>query len=79
MEPGHCRHLLWALSDYLDEEASDAICVQIDQHLADCPDCRAVVATLRRTVRLYHQLPQPGLPHAARERLYRSLDLSEFV
>ena len=61
--------------DYLDGEASDALCAQIEQHLESCNDCQIVVDTLRQTVNLYRRLPQPDLPGAARERLYKTLEL----
>lgn len=75
MSPHKCEHLLGELSDYLDGEASAEFCAEIERHLADCEDCRIVVDTLRKTVLLYHDLPQPGLPPDARERLYKALDL----
>lgn len=69
-----CSHLLADLSDYLDGAASSARCAEIEQHLADCVDCRAVVATLRKTVDLYHALPAPALSDAVRRRLLAALD-----
>jgi anti-sigma factor RsiW len=78
MDHASCRHLLDELSDYLDDEASAEMCAEIERHLTDCADCRVVVDTLRRTIQLYHDLPSPVLPEAARERLYKSLDLAEF-
>jgi anti-sigma factor RsiW len=75
VSPHECRHLLGELSEYLDGEASAEFCAEIERHLADCEDCRIVVDTLRKTVLLYRDLPQPGLPAGARERLYRALDL----
>jgi len=74
-----CRDLLDGLSDYLDGEASAALCAEIERHVADCDRCRIVVDTLRKTVTLYHQLPQPLMPESARERLYKRLDLSEYL
>jgi anti-sigma factor RsiW len=74
-----CGHLLNELSAYLDGEASAAICTEIEGHLCDCGDCRVVVDTLRKTVLLYHELPKPSLPSKARERLYKKLDLAEFL
>jgi anti-sigma factor RsiW len=74
-----CHHLLGDLSDFVDGEASAAICAEIERHLADCENCRVVVDTLRQTIKLYHQLPQPSLPADARERLYKSLDLQAFL
>jgi hypothetical protein len=34
---------------------------------------------LRKTISLYQQLPQPDLSPAARARLFKTLDLSEFL
>ena len=78
MDHEACRHLLDELSDYLDDEASAEMCAEIERHLTDCADCRVVVDTLRQTIQLYHTLPSPAMPEAARERLYKSLDLAEF-
>ena len=74
-----CHDLLDGLSDYLDGQASGDLCVEIEQHLADCEKCRIVVDTLRKTVALYHRLPQPLLPVQARERLYKRLDLTDYL
>jgi len=79
MNTAKCSHLLDSLSDYLDGAASAELCAEIESHLAGCTDCRVVVDTLRKTVALYHELPQPELPSEARLRLYKSLDLSEFL
>lgn len=79
MAPRNCGHLLDELSDYVEGEASDERCTEIERHLADCGDCRVVVDTLRQTIRLYRSLPEPSLPADARERLYRSLDLGPYL
>ena len=79
MEREQCRHLLDELSDYLEGTAPAEMCAEIERHLAGCGDCRVVVDTLRRTIALYHVLPSPELPAAARERLYKSLDLAQFL
>ena len=79
MEHGNCRHLLDDLSDFLDGEASAEVCAEIERHLADCENCRAVVDTLHKTIVLYRELPQPELPQDARQRLYHSLDLEGFL
>ena len=74
-----CQHLLDDLSDYLDGEAVAEVCAEIERHLAGCVDCRVMVDTLRKTVAVYRDLPQPELPAEARRRLYTSLDLAEFI
>ncbi|HFQ93478.1 MAG TPA: hypothetical protein ENK32_05680 [Anaerolineae bacterium] len=79
MDDNSCGNLLDHLSDYLDNEASAAICAEIEQHLQDCEDCRVVVDTLRQTIQLYHTLPQPDMPDDFRQRLYKSLDLEPYL
>lgn len=74
-----CMHLLEELSAYLDGAASQDVCAELEQHLSDCADCHVVVDTLRKTIALYRELPKPGLPSEARARLYKMLDLSEFM
>ncbi len=74
----NCELILENLSAYLDREASAELCAEIDRHLAGCADCQVVVDTLRRTISLYHTLPQPEMPQSLRERLYKTLDLEQF-
>jgi anti-sigma factor RsiW len=76
---GRCQHRLDGLSEFVDGAASDELCAEIERHLADCDDCRVMVDTLRKTVSLYRDLPQPAMPAGARERLYKSLDLEDFL
>jgi hypothetical protein len=73
----NCHDLLDGLSDFIDGEASD-LCAQIQRHMSGCTKCRIVVDTLRKTVNLYHQLPQPEISDQAIERLYKVIDLSGF-
>lgn len=89
MNHEQCGQLLGDLSAYLDGEASDELCLQIERHLGDCENCRVVVDTLRKTVELVRDqpelglpgagLPDAGLPEDVRERLYISLDLSDVM
>ena len=79
MATAQCQHLLENMSVYLDGGASAELCAEIERHLNGCTDCRVVVDTLRKTISLYHELPRPELPLEFRLRLYKLLDLSEFL
>lgn len=79
MPTENCHHLLTDLSAYLDGEASQELCAELERHLANCDDCTAVVDTARKTVNLYHHLPRPEMPADARARLFKTLDLSEYL
>lgn len=79
MEEKHCKSLLGSLSDYIDGTAQEEICRELEQHLSDCEDCRIVVDTLKKTVYLYQSDTEADLPAAMRERLFKRLDLDEFL
>jgi anti-sigma factor RsiW len=74
----NCRDWLGSLSDFVDGELQDALCAEIERHMADCADCRVVVDTLRKTIYLYQRTAvPPAMPQEVRERLYRRLDLAD--
>jgi len=77
----HCSELLGSLSDYIDGVASEALCQEIETHMASCENCRVVVDTLRKTITLYHTLGEetPEISSTARERLYRTLNMEKFL
>ena len=70
-----CEDMLGSLSEYLDGELPECLCVEIERHLKACGDCRVMVDTLRKTVVLYHELGHQDLPFDAKERLYAVLNL----
>ena len=70
-----CREILEQLSDYIDGELEAVLCTQLEAHLAECPDCRVMVDTLRKTVILYRTQSPGELPVDVRERLYGVLKL----
>ena len=77
---GQCRDLLGNLSEYIDGTLEQQLCAQIEQHMQGCKNCRVVIDSLRKTVSLYHtSVPSPDVPQEVRERLYKCLDLEEFL
>lgn len=76
---GECRDLLGHLSDYVDGDLEDALCVEIETHMAECENCRVVVDTLRKTVSLYQSLPPEPIPDDVETRLFKRLDLADFI
>lgn len=79
MSTHDCRRLLASLSDYVDGVLEEALCREIEAHMAECENCRIVVDTLRRTVLLYQEMPTPELPEAVRARLFASLKLEDYL
>lgn len=79
-EHEHCRYLLGSLSEYIDATLEGEICAEIERHLEECEDCRVVVDTLRKTVSIVHTTnSDPTVPEDVRERLYKCLELDEFL
>lgn len=74
-----CQTLLGDLSDYVDGSARDELCRTIEAHMAECPNCRVVVDTLKKTIYLVHASAETQLPGDVRQRLYKCLDLEEFL
>ena len=77
----NCRDLLESLSEYLDGELPAEFCAAIERHMSGCENCRIVVDTLRKTVYLYRseQASPPQMPAQVRDRLYKRLNLDEFI
>jgi anti-sigma factor (TIGR02949 family) len=77
----NCEGLLGSLSDYIDGELGAELCRQIEKHIAECEDCRIVVDTTRKTIDLVHASndPQTGLPDDVRDRLFKRLNLDDYL
>jgi predicted anti-sigma-YlaC factor YlaD len=72
-----CQELLGQLNAYMDGDLIAELCHDLEQHLADCSDCRVVFDTLAKTVTLYHTLDETpvALPADIEARLLRRLNL----
>ena len=77
MSEHSCHALLGELSAYIDGELDPGLCAEINAHMADCQNCRAVVHTLQETVALYRDLPRPALPDEVGQRLRRLLSAGD--
>jgi anti-sigma factor RsiW len=72
---GTCREKLGQLSDYIDGELEAALCAELEAHLAECPNCRVMVDTVRKTIILYRSQSPAELPSDVESRLYKVLKL----
>jgi anti-sigma factor RsiW len=70
-----CTDVYRHICDNLDQRLGTRRCREIRLHLRVCPDCRAYLASLKRTVILYRSVPSPRLPKAAHDRLIRVLNV----
>ena len=74
-----CQQMLAVLSDYIEGQLPEDLCTAIERHMEQCHNCYVVVDSLRKTVILYQRLDRPDVPEDVTIRLYRTLNLEEFL
>jgi anti-sigma factor RsiW len=76
-----CRSLLGSLSEFVDGTLGEELCAEIERHVAECQNCHVVVDTLRKTISLYHEsaVETGEVPGVVRERLFRTLNLDDYI
>ena len=57
-----CREYLENLCASVDGEASSEVCREVEKHLEDCPDCRIMVDTLKKTIVLCREGKKIEIP-----------------
>jgi RNA polymerase sigma-70 factor (ECF subfamily) len=71
--PASCKALFAQLSNYLDEQLDDSLCVKLEQHLDGCEPCKAFLASLESTIEQLRQAPAESFNKAAGAKLRREL------
>jgi anti-sigma factor RsiW len=66
--PARCLALLDRLSRYIDDDLTPQQRRIIDAHCHDCPRCRRMIASLRRTIALYRSAEGTKMPTRTRAR-----------
>lgn len=81
IEHENCQKMLSYLSDFVDGELDQELCLQIETHLSQCSDCKIVMDTLRKTIYLYQNNSDNSeqVPDEVRERLFKCLNLEEYM
>jgi len=69
-----CKDFLKELSDYLDENTDSALREQLEQHIAQCPNCWVIADTTRKTIRVYKGVDLYPIPKDVEDRLMRALE-----
>ena len=75
-----CQEFLSQISDFLDNNIDPLTCAELEKHLIDCPNCKVIVDTLKKTVYLYQQQEADiNVPSEVRGRLYKVLSLDDLT
>ena len=64
-----CRHFERWLTAYIDEELDAVHCLEVEDHLDDCADCREVIVHLRATRASLRGVMWVKAPSGLRERI----------
>lgn len=73
MEKHHCKHFLCKICEFLDGEAEQTCCVEVEQHMEECEECRIVVSTMRTTIRVCKELNCEEIPDTTRIRFRQEM------
>ena len=71
----NCKETYLHICDNLGADPNSAQCRRVLKHLESCPDCTALLDSLRKTVNLYRSSPSPKIPAAVHKRLFKTIDL----
>ena len=64
-----CSELLEQLSEFIDREAREELCREIEKHLQHCHDCSIKVDRTRKVILLYQADQRIDIPVAVSEKL----------
>ena len=68
-----CKEAYLHICDNLDADPNSAKCRQVLKHLNACPDCAALLDSVKKTVRLYQYSPSPKVPPTVHKRLFKAI------
>jgi len=69
-----CRKLLGEMSDYVDGALPADLCRRLEQHLKDCPNCRVMLDSLTKTIRVFREGSEEPVPEDLKASLRQALD-----
>ncbi len=68
-----CPDYAKELNDYLDGTLDPSLCREIEAHIGECPNCRIMIDSLRRTVSLCRDGVNEPLPPVLENKLNATL------
>jgi len=68
-----CNELIEQLSEYLDPEAQQKLCREIEEHLSRCRDCSLYVDSVQKTIVIVQGGTRVDPPVWMNDRLQRAL------
>jgi hypothetical protein len=72
-----CKEIMKHICGELDEQINSLRCLEIKQHLKTCPNCTAYLDSLKKTVHLFREYPDPELADKCRKELFSELKIGK--
>ena len=69
----NCKVMFAELSNYLDEELDDSLCIELEKHMEGCEPCKAFLASLEETIRTCRTAPNDRPDELAAANLRREV------
>jgi hypothetical protein len=64
------------ICDFMGEDLEAPVCKEVAEHLENCPDCKVVLDTVRKTVTICRENEKKeAVPQDVKNRLYKVLNL----
>lgn len=70
-----CPEMLDRICSELQEDIESEVCQELKLHLDECPDCKAYVDSLKKTVIMFHSVPEKNIPDDVQNRLFKVLKI----
>ncbi|MCU0227196.1 MAG: anti-sigma factor [Bryobacterales bacterium] len=68
-----CKRFLEELEAYLDEQTTPELRSELEQHLAECPNCWVITDTTKKTIRVYRGMDPYPIPGELHNKLLSAL------
>lgn len=68
-----CNKYIQDIADYIDGEADESLCRELEKHMKGCNNCRIMVDTMRQTVVLCRDGKRETLPAELQAKLNQGL------
>jgi predicted anti-sigma-YlaC factor YlaD len=71
-----CKKMYTHICDNLDQDIDSPKCRAIKRHLDDCPNCLVYLDSLKKTIILYREYPNPKMPKSIRRQIFSKLKIT---
>ena len=72
-----CKEIAKYICGELDEHIDSPQCREIKKHLKACPNCTVYLDSLKKTIHLYREYPNPNITENCRKNLYSLLKMEK--